>query len=515
MSDSPYTQRWHCVGFKETTLKKVLGTGYRVEAGKVNESQVELYDSFDRSFVSDGLALMRIKGRFRVVDGEDLESHALESDQVIRHHRPIFHWDFEAGSFRRILRSHLKFRAAVQLVKIKVEEREFCVRNDDEKIILRLWFKGTRVGDKLVAGELRSSHLLGYENQEKEIAKRLSKVPEFSGEARPLAEVVLEASGAANAYISAKQAIHFSPESTAQQAVTEIARLMMQVARQNEPGVIDDIDTEHLHDYRVSIRKLRSVFTLVKGVYPEKQTQELKTTFGDLFRVTSRLRDLDVYLLEEAEYRRRLPDCLSPGLDRMFADFRAERRRELGKLRKRFQSPEYRKQMDRQFKWFGRAKLPSGEIADLPMGEVAAKEIWKHYKLVRGLGVALTDETPEEEVHELRKQCKKLRYLLELFSSLFSEKALKSILRRLRGLQNTLGDFNDYSVQSESMLEYLEKAKKMDKDSASSVGGLIAVLHLRKHEARAQVAERFEEFCDGNMKRRFKKLFSSIRKSGS
>jgi len=70
----------------------------------------------------------------------------------------------------------------------------------------------------------------------------------------------------------------------------------MAIARQNEDGIKADYDTEFLHDYRVSLRKVRSVLSLFKG-----ENIALKQAFSDIMKGTNQLRDLDVYLLDKQE----------------------------------------------------------------------------------------------------------------------------------------------------------------------------------------------------------------------
>ncbi len=99
------------------------------------------------------------------------------------------------------------------------------------------------------------------------------------------------------------------------------------MARENEAGVIADHDTEFLHDYRVALRKVRSVLSLFKGVYPEEQTADFKRKASELMSPTGRLRDLDVYLLAKDEYFAMVPSSLHEGLEQMFKMFRKDRRR--------------------------------------------------------------------------------------------------------------------------------------------------------------------------------------------
>ena len=73
---------------------------------------------------------------------------------------------------------------------------------------------------------------------------------------------------------------------------------LLEVAEANMPGVLDDLDTEFLHDLRVSIRRARSVLRELQGVHPEATRRRLRAELRWAQALTSRARDLDVQLLE-------------------------------------------------------------------------------------------------------------------------------------------------------------------------------------------------------------------------
>ena len=55
-------------------------------------------------------------------------------------------------------------------------------------------------------------------------------------------------------------------------------------------------------------------------------------------------------------------------------------------------------------------------------------------------------DTPAEQVHDLRKDAKKLRYLLECFGSLLPKSPRKQFVKRLKALQDNLGEHQDAEV---------------------------------------------------------------------
>ncbi|WP_226621833.1 CHAD domain-containing protein [Alloyangia pacifica] len=294
-------------------------------------------------------------------------------------------------------------------------------------------------------------------------------------------------------------------------AASDIIAAYLPVARANEAGVIADDDTEFLHDYRIALRKIRSVLSLFKDVYEPELTAELKTRFSALMVPTGRLRDLDVYLLERDAFYGMVPDSLHAGLDRMFALFAEERKEAQKALSGHLRSAGYRKEITALIKLFDkRKKLAQGKRADLPAYDFACKLIWKRYRKICAIAEGIDAGTPDHEVHELRIHCKKLRYLMEFFTPLFPAGPFKRLIKPLKKLQDNLGLFNDYSVQQESLQEFLgrlEGGTPGNLQVAQSVGALVLVLHERQLAERARVVDSFAAFNSDETRQTFRDLF--------
>lgn len=311
----------------------------------------------------------------------------------------------------------------------------------------------------------------------------------------------------------AKPDILISSSETAFDAATKIIASCLPVLRANEAGIIADHDTEFLHDYRIQLRKIRSVLSLFKGVYDAAQTAELKARFSALAAPTGRLRDLDVYLLEKDTYSHLLPESLQDGLDRLFEIFSEQRAAEHAKLSKHLRSTAYKREIARLAKLFKRPKeLKPGVHAGLAAHEYACERIWQHYRKVRKAAMAIGADTPDADIHELRIRCKKLRYLIEFFSPVFPAPALSKVLKPLKRLQEHLGLFNDYSVQQEALHAFLAPDKGRNDAGiavAQSVGALIAVLHGRQLEERDSVLMSLGRFNRPGTQQAFSALFQN------
>jgi len=282
---------------------------------------------------------------------------------------------------------------------------------------------------------------------------------------------------------------------------------MLEIAIRNVPGIMDDLDTEFLHDYRICLRKIRSVLSLVKDVYPVEGTLRMRKILGDLARQTNRLRDLDVYLLARDEYLGLLPPGLRPALDKMFEDFSTEREREVRRTVSKMRAPSFRRLL-REMEVYFSEETPHepSTAADLPVRALVFRRIYKRYRKIREISAGIGVETPDEAVHQLRIECKKLRYLMEFFSELFPKEEGAAMQKLLRRLQSRLGEFNDASVQQKSLMNYWEQ-KRSGTEVALGLGGLVSILYHQQQQTRGLIVQAMEEFCGGSMAATFKHTF--------
>jgi CHAD domain-containing protein len=229
-------------------------------------------------------------------------------------------------------------------------------------------------------------------------------------------------------------------------------------------------------------------------------------------KTTNRLRDLDVYLLEKAHYFSLLPESLHDGLHIMFAAFGEERQGQLAHVATMLESSSYAGTMPELAAYFAAPNaLESGPNASELTLPFACRLIWKRYSKVCKIARGITADTPSKDVHRLRIQCKKLRYLMEFFTPLFPRKAIKRLIKALKRLQDNLGSFNDYVVQQRSLQVFLHEYAQHHTESlklAESIGALVVVLHQRQVVERQQVMENFASFDSEATRTAFTTLFT-------
>ncbi|MCI5120519.1 MAG: CHAD domain-containing protein [Candidatus Electrothrix sp. AUS4] len=160
-------------------------------------------------------------------------------------------------------------------------------------------------------------------------------------------------------------------------------------------------------------------------------------------------------------------------------------------------APQYKAIIKDWKKYLQQKKKSGAKEATTPIGKMANSIIRKRLARVLRDGQAIDADSPDESLHRLRIQGKKLRYSLEFFSSLYPAREMKTLIKQLKNLQNNLGLFNDLSVQQDMLNTYLGglqpgsgKAKKM----GAAIGGLLTNLYHEQQQIRSEFEETFRCF---------------------
>ena len=157
-------------------------------------------------------------------------------------------------------------------------------------------------------------------------------------------------------------------------------------------------------------------------------------------------------------------------------------------------------------------RVRTGPDANLPAIELASLRIWRAFRRVLKKGSAIGQDSPPEPLHRLRIDCKKLRYLLEFFRSLYDDDEIARLVRALKQLQDNLGDFNDLVVQRAKLREFgrgMVAERTGSAPTLMAMGRLVADLEARQEKERRLFHKRFAEFSNRDNQRRFRRLFKS------
>ncbi len=306
-----------------------------------------------------------------------------------------------------------------------------------------------------------------------------------------------------------------TPEMRADEATKRILRAQLAIITAYEPCVAQDVDPECLHKFRVAVRRSRSVLTQIKGVFPPAVTARFKRDLALVGRATNELRDLDVFLLDEARYRAMLPEKLAAGLEPLFAYLRQKRAAALANTLAFPNGAQYRQIMV-EWQTFLHEPVPETPAAPHvahPIYQVARKRIYKRYRRLVSQGMKILENAADEELHALRIEGKKLRYLLEFFQPLFPAAEIIYLIKQLKQLQANLGDFNDLQVQADFLLGAAADlpVTEESRPTLTAVGGLIALLHREQMRVKQAFAQTFASFAAPDNGRLYQKLFANGR----
>jgi CHAD domain-containing protein len=328
-----------------------------------------------------------------------------------------------------------------------------------------------------------------------------------------LASVVAERCGASLAGTSSSPTVPLDAHEPALSGYRRVLSNLADTIEANRPGTIDDIDEEFLHDLRVAVRRTRSVLKEGKNVLPEVERDRYREEFGTLGQQTSPARDLDVYVAGWDDYVAPLGLAGDAGLTKVRREIerrRAAAHRELAKV---LASDECRALIDGWRTWLADPTVEAPSRKRL--GPVVARRIEKAQDKVLRDGRAITPESPGEHLHDLRKDTKRLRYLLECFGSVFPTDERKAFVGQLKDLQDNLGAHQDAEVhlaQLRDLAHDLHERAVVDTDALLAMGRLSDQLERRRAEERSVFAKRFAHYDQKSNRKALANMLARVRK---
>lgn len=430
--------------------------------------------------------------------------------------------DLAAGPVTRLLAPVLELRALLPRAVMRVERERFNLRDDEDKTVARAVIEHVTVtgpgdmDDKDLGWRVVVTGVRGYDDALEDLVERLEDAPGLVAGRDDGDLLVFESAGAQPGDYSSKLRVAIEPQVPTLQAFTTICSTLLDTIEVNERGVREDIDTEFLHDFRVAIRRTRSMVSQAGEVIPGTE----RAFYGDAFKWlsgnTSELRDLHVYLLGFDDLAARLPVEHRADLEPL-RDLLVDLRRDAyARLMSVLNSQRYRELMET---WRAFLDAPEGgEAASSPVGRTAGDHIWTAYRSIVKHGRRIDDDSPADAVHDLRKRAKTLRYLLEAYRSLYPKGDMKALVAELVKLQDNLGTFQDCDVQITSLRRFAELLDQRPGTTGPAVlamGLLSSQLVQRQQQARAEFHARFGRFDRRKNRQRFRRLFEPIAEPAS
>jgi CHAD domain-containing protein len=430
---------------------------------------------------------------------------------------PQFVRDLPPGGMRAAFDPLVEMRALLPMVSVNLQSRQVALINKQRKTILRLVIEegGVTAPDgqnEPLPPRLRLEPLKGY-RQALQRARQIVEQTLRLEPAEPLFDAALTAAGREAGDYSSKLRVDLVPELAAGEALRRILLELLETMECNLEGMRTALDSEFLHDFRVAVRRTRSAFSQVKGVLPAKVLNRFRPGFKWLGQITGPTRDLDVYLLKLPAYRNSLPQVMQESLQPLHDFLARHQKQEQRKLARSLSTVRFRRLLDDWRSFLEADWMPHDwpAKADQPIGPLANKQIWKSYRRVMRAGAAIREDSPPEVLHELRIRCKKLRYLMEFFISLYPQKEIRTQIKALKSLQDNLGDFHDLEVQAEALRrfgsEMQTERRNLPGETLMVIGMLIDALQRHQQAERRKFVKCFARFARPGNQRLCREMF--------
>lgn len=498
----------------EKQFMSKLAVQYAIKKDSAIAENIKYFDTFDWRLFNKSLVLY--------VSGKKLCLRKLAKNEIIHSAEtatlPVFLWEFPDYELKEYLAPIIKMRALLKMVELHSHSTPYRILNQDEKTVVRLVYEEIRSlrnkNAPVLVSYLWLKPVRGYPKYLQDLAKLFKAEGLTIDKDESLYFKALEAADKKPGSYSAKMNIQLDPRMPSDEATKAIFRFLLQIMRINQAYIEKDADTEFLHDFRVAVRRTRSALGQIKSVFPTKITERFKKDFAYVGKLSNQLRDLDVYLLKEDTYKAMLPSVLRADIDPLFEHLRKKRLQALKKVVTSLRTKKYAKILQDWEAFINQPRQDAATVAnsELPIIDLARKIIYKKYRSVIKSGNRILDNTEDKMLHVLRIECKKLRYLMEFFSSLFLGKKINVLIDQLKKLQDNLGDFNDLCIQEEYLLHIskeLPVTPQKENQTLVAIGSLIGTLARERQIVKDAFAKTFTDFASLANQTLFRELFAS------
>ena len=423
--------------------------------------------------------------------------------------------DIPAGTLHKYLYKPLFPRTLLSVCELRLKRHEYICQDEEGKQYLQLFLDQPQASSpghskaKKIPNWLTIEPTRGYDKEAQQLIRLLVKQFELQKKETCLLAPCLEALGIESTFINSKAEVNLSYDEAVPEALKRIFLSFLDTMYANEEGLLKQIDTEFLHDYRIAVRRTRSLLGQMKKIIPPDKLQAFNDGYAWLSKLTGPARDYDVMLLEFTDYQAMLPNHDPVDFEALHDYLQQQQQQAYSRLCKALQSNRYAELKQNWRDFIKSDEFVSGKASQQSIGKFSNKRILRVYKTVLSEGTDIGPASPVDDFHKLRKSCKKLRYLLEMFRGLYPTSKIKVLIKELKNIQDDLGELQDLEVHAEILQNFLaQKTSNKENKSlpASPIQQLIDKMHTRKQEIMKSFHEKFSFFAS----KQDRKLFADL-----
>ena len=283
------------------------------------------------------------------------------------------------------------------------------------------------------------------------------------------------------------------PGANVADAIVQVIGHLTDIILAAVPSASAGLTPEPVHAMRVAVRRLRSALSVFRRAASCAEFDAAKQMLHHLATVLGAARDWDVFLTGIGqEVATALPE--DTRIQAMLVAANKRRDAAYAELRKQFASPAFRQLSVALVQL---AALRPWQIADDPdraarleadAGEYATALLAKRHEHMLEPGADIRD-LPVGELHELRKQGKRLRYAAEFFAPMYGRRNTRRFVRGVSRLQEAIGHLNDGSAAAELM-----EALRGGPDRQFAAGAVQGFVAARSTDSRSEIAKSWAKF---------------------
>lgn len=249
-------------------------------------------------------------------------------------------------------------------------------------------------------------------------------------------------------------------------------------------------EPEALHRLRIAIRQARSVLREGRKVLPSTLAEAMSDDLAWLSSITGEARDLDMLVEHWPTYERMVEakevnrlQVIIREIHFRQKDVYREMRALLNGQRAITLINEWQVLMIDGTDFGDEAANAHDELQD-----VVTRRLAKAHRQLQQDCRRIDAKSSDHDIHALRKDAKRIRYLVESFSEIFPSKNSDSILPQLLNLQDTLGEFQDLRIHEAVITDALAYLRPIYTPSTIDASEeLLSQMRRRRQKLRKKV----------------------------
>ncbi len=294
----------------------------------------------------------------------------------------------------------------------------------------------------------------------------------------------------------AKKHAHIDADRSVSESIQAILQHNLDYLQDWEKAARSWEDIEGVHQTRVTFRRMRSALNIFRLAIPKGTAKPWSDTMRDLAGRLGQARDLDVFIDEAlGEIGGKLN---LPGKDKLTKLAHQARAAAYQDVVAMLDSDEFARFKSEFTIWCASRAWEKADLKKkqrkLLQGSTVAfarKVLDRQERRVLEAG-AHVDKYDAVAMHQLRIECKKLRYAAEFFFPVFP--GMDEFIGHMKGLQDLLGVMNDVAVMQQLFDQILQGAE--DPEVRQYVGGIIGWRTCHYHELLYGFERRWDEFVE-------------------